>query len=212
MRHIQKGPPPGQLVQWRQEGLVFDFLPDRRLLREKLLAEQHRLCAYTMRRIGSDNSHIEHIVPQSQDPERALDWNNMVACDESSHYGAHYKKDERVFLSGEANFLSPLNPSCESRLQYHRDGQVAGTDDVADKTIRRLNLNHTDLQTDRRVAFETAGLVPKRGSRPGKPLMKTPLEARRFAQKVIDPNQGELPPFCQALFQVAGQRAAQGGV
>ena len=61
----------------------FDLLPKPEI-RDSLLAEQHHICAYCMKRIrnseGNETVHmtIEHRIPLSKDKERALDYNNFL--------------------------------------------------------------------------------------------------------------------------------------
>ena len=61
----------------------FDQLPKPEL-RDALLAEQHYLCAYCMKRIrsggrsGMVHMNIEHWFPLSGDKERALDYKNLL--------------------------------------------------------------------------------------------------------------------------------------
>lgn len=50
---------------------------------DSLIKEQGCLCAYCMRTIpekrGTPAATIEHIIPQSKDPEKALSYQNMLA-------------------------------------------------------------------------------------------------------------------------------------
>lgn len=60
----------------------FDRLP-KPDLRRTLLADQHYLCAYCMKRIQNEERHtsIEHWYPLSRDKERALSYDNfLVVC------------------------------------------------------------------------------------------------------------------------------------
>lgn len=67
---------PGASVSWNE-------VRNQGHIRESLCREQGGLCAYCMRRITADSSHVEHIIPQSickngQD----VAYDNMLAvCD-----------------------------------------------------------------------------------------------------------------------------------
>jgi len=148
-----------------------------------LANEQQGLCAYTMRSLqgpaGLVNAHVEHIVPQSQcesegTPERALDYLNLMACYRAPNhgckcpFGAEKKADTKIII--QENFISPLQPDCESRFSYEFDGKVTAlTDDTAaQETIRILNLNEAEPKSGlpgelarlRRATIESFGLSP----------------------------------------------------
>lgn len=61
--------------------VAFDQI-DKSIIRKQLLTEQKRLCAYCMRRIGKEenDTSIEHWLPISADPTKALDYNNLMLC------------------------------------------------------------------------------------------------------------------------------------
>ena len=73
---------PDASVDWGE-------LKNREPIRESLCREQGNLCAYCMRRISADASHVEHIVPQSMcKPGQDVDYNNMLAvCDGNENAG-----------------------------------------------------------------------------------------------------------------------------
>lgn len=112
----------------------FDLLPKAEI-RETLLAEQHHICAYCMRRIknnedGTEAIHmtVEHRFPLSQDKERALDYNNflgvcmggadvagprnrILCCDAS-------KQDEEQLT------VDPLDRDMMQYIAYKSDGTI----------------------------------------------------------------------------------------
>lgn len=125
--------------------IQFDLLPKAEI-RDALLAEQHYLCAYCMKRIrnnedGAEIVHmtIEHRFPLSQDKERALDYKNflgvckggsdisgprnrILCCDAS-------KSDEACLT------VDPLNKGMMQYIAYNKDGTIyclptAGSDTV----------------------------------------------------------------------------------
>lgn len=112
----------------------FDLLPKSEI-RDALLAEQHHICAYCMKRIqnngdGAEVVHmtIEHWFPLSQDKERALDYKNflgvckggadvtgpknrVLCCDAS-------KEDETSLV------VNPLDENMMRHIAYRSDGTI----------------------------------------------------------------------------------------
>ena len=230
MKHIRKGRTPAALVKFKRDNaqtphvLAYANLPGdaKRALVKKMLREQGRLCAYTMRRIGGNGDgqpadfHVEHIRSQKEHPELRLDYFNIVLCSPGAdkprcEWGAKFKDDASV---NELNFLSPLRADCETRLAFRPDGRVLAadaTDEPAKATIGILNLNHYELVTERARAMRALGLGRDVRRRLG------PTEAGRLYKTLgLANGDGDFEPFCTALRQVAGviarksaQRAAR---
>ena len=91
MKHIQKAGAPRGYSQWcatiaGTNKADYRELPatEKQALLAALITEQGALCAYTMRRIGDDSAHVEHIKPESRcradQLESDLDYGNMIAC------------------------------------------------------------------------------------------------------------------------------------
>jgi uncharacterized protein (TIGR02646 family) len=219
VKFIRKGPRPAAPVEFERinaptpQNLEYDALPGhvKRILCERLLAEQGRICAYTMRRIGEDGSvasdfHLEHIRPQSSNPRLQLDYANLVLCapsgDQPCEWGAIRKKNVDVDVS---NFVSPLRQDCEQRLSYRSNGLVherAESDEAARSTINLLNLNHRELVLQRTAALREFGL----GEGARRPLGAKALE--RLSQRICEPSaSGDFAPFCVAIRQVAANLA-----
>ncbi len=172
----------------------FDKLP-KDVIRQKLLEEQHYLCAYCMKRIENNGSHtvIEHLTPLSRDKEKSLDYQNMAAvckggadvwiaegekrilcCDGSKH-------DEDELL------LSPYNEQMMKEICYYSDGKIyfrgSGnwSEETKDKIEHEINdvlcLNGkqkrdgsirdtaTQLLKGRRDAYEQAECIIRRLSK-----------------------------------------------
>lgn len=185
MKKINKGQQAEALLQWRAanaatpQNLKYNQggFPRERVL-EALLRDQGYLCAYTLKRIEVESSHIEHLKPQSvceaEDAQRQakgrgcmhedVDWHNMVACfpppnAPQPEYGAVVKDQwwDAVL------FVSPLSQSCEQRFRYLRDGGLEAAvegDMAAGETIRRLKLDSPRLAELRRNAILAAGIHP----------------------------------------------------
>lgn len=220
MKHIRKGRKPAALAKFERDNVAtpqvvaYVALPSdvRRALTKRMLKEQGRLCAYTMRRIGeigASDFHVEHIRPQRRQPELQLDYANIVLCSPGEDksrcdWGATYKKDALV---DDSNFLSPLRADCETRLIYRLDGTVreaSENDPAAKSTIGLLNLNHRELVAERVAALRAFGL----GEGAARPL--SGKAAERLSQHICQSNaEGDFEPFCVAIRQAAERLAAK---
>lgn len=148
MRFVKKGAEPAALRAFKAnnkttpEVLVYSSLSAgvRSALYRSMLAEQGKLCAYTMMPIGRHlgnaprDFHIEHVQPRWCHRERELDYNNMVLCAlgdnrAGGEFGARKKDDADV---NDADFVAPLNASCETRL----NSRVEATSIRPMRTIR----------------------------------------------------------------------------
>ena len=172
MKYIQKTGAPHEYMAWcrRVRGTPSeDFRslqnPEKASLHEALLQEQGWLCAYTMRRVGNDSSHIEHIKPESlcrlARAGSDLDYENLVACFPRDGIGGEYRygaqKKGDWWADDGHDFVSPLQQNCETRFRFDIDGNIeaVGNYPAAVKTIRVLALDHPSLTEDRkRVIFE----------------------------------------------------------
>lgn len=159
----------------------FDRLPKSEI-RDALLAEQHHICAYCMKRIrnndgGSEVVHmsIEHWFPLSQDKERALDYKNflgvckggadvdgprnrVLCCDAS-------KEDETSLV------VNPLDKSMMQYIAYKNDG-----------TIYCLPTAGDDAELINRDLNEILRLNGKAGQDTATGLIKGRRDAYRIAQ------------------------------
>lgn len=152
MLYIEKKSPPQAYLRavaaikgspiWRsiQDGETkairdqFDRLPKSEI-RKALLAEQHHICAYCMKRIWNDDEEtqmvhmtIEHWFPLSQDKERALDYRNFLGVCKGG--GDVAGPGRRVLCcdaskGNEADLLvNPLDKSMMQRIAYMKDGTI----------------------------------------------------------------------------------------
>ena len=223
MRFIRKGNEPKTLRDWKSanrglpNALDFNAIPIavKTVLRNKMRRDQGFLCAYTMAPIdGPQGSHIEHIQPQWNRQDRATDYQNMVLCIPENgpcDFGAIAKGDEDV---DEANFVSPLNESCQRRLRYRFSGRVAPSEEddaPAARTIALLALNHPILVNARRDAIRAQGILTSRGPQ-GRPLRGaiSAAKALRLCDEALATDaSGRLPPYCVAISQAAATYARQ---
>lgn len=177
MRFINKNSVLELLYSWRQQNRLlpnncFKHLTQnvRSEIIKTLLKEQCHLCAYTGKRIVYDTDeiscHIEHMIPQSVSiaegrPTETTDYTNMVLCDNSPDYGAKIKADWPNEIQKQL-FLKPTNITCETRIIYKKNGKAEpanNEDEAAKTTIKKLNLNHSQLVDNRRSAYLNLFLV-----------------------------------------------------
>lgn len=158
---------PDTTLSWRN---VTGF--ERNATLRALLEEQGGLCAYCMRRVGPESSHVEHIVPQSVaaggDDPLSLDFGNLLAvCDGFEGSGEGLTCDR---ARGDASLtVNPLRPETLSSIRYRRDG-VIGADDptINDDVVRTLNLNQPLLVRNRREALRALfSMLDKKGKKDG---------------------------------------------
>lgn len=169
MKRIKKTHPPKELLEWLKdnEGLDCSYRalqgkPAYEALKRHLLKEQGYICAYTGIEISEENSHIEHLKPQTVcKQEKVLDkkylddveYHNMVACfpknggDDSLGYGAPVKRS----WWNESEFVSPCQADCERRFIYGWKGEIKHLhgDKAAETTINVLGLGTKRLKDKR---------------------------------------------------------------
>lgn len=149
---------PTEFAQWKagNKGINFNYssLPGeiKKILKQSLLEEQHYLCAYTMLRINGEKSHIEHIEPQSISNHKDLEYTNLLACYPGVdmgmiEYGAKPKDNsaERI--------ISPHDRIVDESFYYSSNGTIVGKNELAERTIFVLNLNHRELKKSREETY-----------------------------------------------------------
>lgn len=168
MRHIAKTTEPEALAahkaaaneDWRP---TYDNL-DKAPVRDALTREQGFLCCYCGARVGvkKDDCHIEHLVPQSVDPARALDYRNILA----SCQGRDIKPPPHPKHCGHkrgTNLLevTPLQTDCATYFVFSSSGELRespepGKSAPAQRTIQALGLGIEKLRAARAAAITEA--------------------------------------------------------
>ena len=147
---------------------MFDSL-DKSFIRASLIAEQHGLCAYCMRRIRNDtNMTIEHWRPIDIDENGALDYDNMLGvCDGGRRAGTMVETPHVLCCDASkgdrAITINPCNLEHMSKIRYSTDGHIYTypRDEILEKDINEvLHLNgekgldtSTRLLRSRREAY-----------------------------------------------------------
>jgi len=211
MKHIIKAGQSQEYTEWRNlmqgnENEDYRMMPSdiRNNLLKLLNAEQGYLCGYTMRKIGQETSHVEHIKPESVCRAELrgsdLDYVNMIACypkkngkNKSEYtYGAIYK--DSWWVNNGDQFISPLNPQCEIRITFNLKGEIIPLNDKGAKTIEVLYLDHKSLTEDRRRSIQEFIYGPKGDD----PLSNS--KALQAIESIVERNHdGAFYVFCIAI-------------
>lgn len=148
---ISKHRPPKELVEEIAElkttpdaSVSWDGITNRQAIREALCHEQGCICAYCMRRIDANASHVEHIIPQSECSHgQDVDYGNMLAvCNGNDGAGNKGSLTCDRARQNSPLTVNPLIPSTLSSIKYNRKGVIYSTDENVQKDLdQTLNLN-----------------------------------------------------------------------
>ena len=156
MKRIEKKAEPKCLAEYKRKyqdksKSAYESLDgsERNKLKECLLKEQFYLCCYCMIGLEPNNSHIEHLKPQSRYPKDSLLYENILAsCNSKENCG-----NKKSGWWEDNSFLSPLEETCENSFQYSFDGRIVPLNQKAKKTVDVLNLNSYRLTRARKAAI-----------------------------------------------------------
>ncbi len=166
MKHIIKCSEPQAFADWKALANE-DWQPSyddlsgysKKAVKDGLMEEQGYLCCYCERRLTPEDSHIEHLRPQSDSTVDPLDFANMLcSCQNQLNKGdprhcGNLKGDwfDTLLL------VSPLDSDCENRFSFTGNGAIKPllpTETAATETIKRLGLNIPKLNALRASAIE----------------------------------------------------------
>ncbi len=128
---------PGSPVDWGE-------IRDQKPIRESLCREQGNLCAYCMRRITADSSHVEHIIPQSRCTRgQDVAYDNMLAVCDGNEKGGNRSALTCDKARGDAPLtVNPLKPETLKSIRYRSNGTIDASDDAIRRDLQEtLNLN-----------------------------------------------------------------------
>ncbi len=160
MKYIQKQQTEPPELTAHKQAVTENWYPTynnlaSRPIREALMHEQGYICCYCESRLDVNDSHIDHLVPQSDPTCDPLDYNNMLCSCLSNikkgdprHCG-NYKGDHILPIT-------PLEPRCERAFNYTVDGVVLPVNNgrSAINTIDILQLDIPKLRAKRHNAIE----------------------------------------------------------
>lgn len=171
MRNIRKTSEPLKLIRYRAspdaewDGIFTEVLES---IREQLLGEQGRLCAYCMQRISPNTMKTEHWMCRARFPEESLNYHNMLGVcfgnegQPRSQQTCDTRKADRDLR------FNPANPDhdVEQHIRYSRNGEIFSDDEEFDDEINTvLNLNQHRLKTNREgVQNAVTSYFRKRGN------------------------------------------------
>jgi uncharacterized protein (TIGR02646 family) len=166
VRHIRKNPEPPTILQKvatptpRNPQPTYKKLRSvkKRELRKILAEEQGFICCYCGQRLLLEDSHIEHIQPQSAAIHLSLSYDNLlVSCQAELQAGdpIHCGKAKNHSFDKEL-LVSPLQTDCGEFFEYSLAGEILPTKNIprnkaAQVTIDRLQLNIPKLQAMRQA-------------------------------------------------------------
>lgn len=167
MKHINKqNQEPTSLSNWKDNDKMYKrrkakwsrfSKKDKDLFKQDLIQEQGYICCYCEQKIELNDSHLEHILPQSLDTYSDLlfdYWNLLASCrlQWTKTTPEHCGKSKDNWYD-EDLFISPLDPNCEDQFIYIEDGTIEGKTTQATKTIEILKLDIDNLEEMRRSAI-----------------------------------------------------------
>jgi uncharacterized protein (TIGR02646 family) len=166
LKHIQKKAEPPTILQKITTPTPQNPQPTYSKLRSKkkqelrkiLSEEQGFICCYCCQRIILEDSHIEHLQPQSTATHLSLSYENLlVSCQAELQAGdpIHCGKAKDNWFDQDL-LVSPLQADCAEFFEYSLAGEILPTKDTnrskaALETIDRLQLNISKLQAMRQA-------------------------------------------------------------
>jgi uncharacterized protein (TIGR02646 family) len=178
MRYIEKTNSPTFFEQEKQnliDDSAWKNLYCKNELRSYLIEEQKQLCAYCERRIDGNNSHIEHIYPQSDNVTLRFEYDNLIASCNGDQCEPSLKDDfqpEDINSCGHKKsnkmdddiFLNPVKQKdIQEYFSYDKETCAICSSEKnlenATYTIKLLGLDNPRLNLERsnaRIALEQA--------------------------------------------------------
>lgn len=174
MRKINKQAAPSDLANYvrRENPQKFDEIHSSRYYPNlydeciaRLRAEQENLSGYTEKPLKS-GVHVDHFRKQAlfNTQEYVFGWDNMVADEHNSGYGADFKdRNRNVTRELYAKLINPVLEDPHRFLTYMDEGYVKPVDGLSDEekekaqvTIDVFNLKHPLLRELRERAIKLA--------------------------------------------------------
>ena len=169
LRYVKGAAPTQVLAGWQATpNASWESLSgaDKEKVREALLRDQGRLCAYCQRRIPTrdDRMKVEHWRAQSGGKDK-LRWSNLLGVclgDEKVETGVPEGEQHCDTARGDAAlFLHPVDgegPNPLDHLTYTAEGKVIPKDTPNQRAVQEdidaLNMNAARLRRERKVVFD----------------------------------------------------------
>ena len=161
MKYIQKQSEPLEFTTWKKRSRTYARFKKtaeiKQPVKAALMKEQGYLCCYCERRLTEDDSHFEHLKPQSDSTVDPLDFSNLLcSCQKELLPGEPRHCGNAKGNCDPSLLISPVDAACEKRFTFTSDGYIqpaSDTDLVAVKTIEQLQLDILKLRAFRRGAI-----------------------------------------------------------
>jgi uncharacterized protein (TIGR02646 family) len=166
MKYIEKSVEPQVFIDWKAQAnddwqpTYSDLRGDiKKAVKEALMAEQGYICCYCEQTLIDNDSHIEHLIPQSDPAVDTLDFDNLLcSCQDQVKKGEprHCGNLKEDWFDPEL-LVSPLSSDCESYFAYTGNGGIkpsVSQDPAAAETIKRLGLDIPKLNDLRAKSIE----------------------------------------------------------
>jgi uncharacterized protein (TIGR02646 family) len=195
MKYIPKLNEPSALISFKEKhklnAVYGDLYPRTKdKIKHDLLYEQGYICCYCMKPIRQNNSHIEHVKPQSLFPLKTLDYYNMlVSCNGYSEKGENCGHNKANWWDAQ-EFVTPLQHDCEQMFIYSIAGQMDSIKKCGKTTIGKLKLNSYLLVRARSTALYMSGFFDDNFEQRKQEIINT--YSRRDKEN-------KLQPFCMAV-------------
>ena len=181
MKYIVKNPEPIAFKNWRENNdykpILYSELPSnpprhpeegicyfsRKELTEALLKEQGFICCYCNKRLKqADKVTLEHLETQTENPDKALIYNNLLAsCDGGfpQKEGEKIIKIKSAFCNNRRGalpiYVHPLQVDCATKFYFNlENGEIKGINEDVTTTINHLNLACAYLNDERKEAIK----------------------------------------------------------
>ena len=160
MKYIEKGREPESFSNWKSLANenwqpTYNELSGqiKKDIKNTLIAEQGGICCYCERKLQYDDSHIEHLNPQSNSQEERLNFDNLLcSCQKKLKKG-----EPRHCGNSKGDDILPITPlqiDCESKFKYNENGTIEPIDEYSKETIKILQLDIDKLNDLRANAIE----------------------------------------------------------
>lgn len=203
MKQVIKASEPAELSRWKAQANS-NWTPTyqnlsgqvKSAVKTALMQEQGYICCYCERSLSEQDSHIEHLKPQSHADVDPLDYSNLLcSCQNQMEKGEpRHCGNLKADWYDEELLVSPLQTACEDRFSFDEWGHIfpAEADQAAQVTIQKLGLDLPKLVSLRAAAVE-----------PFLDEILTPSELRQFASGYLQKDaQQAFNPFWSTIRQL----------
>jgi uncharacterized protein (TIGR02646 family) len=160
VKFIKKESEPQSFTDWKNLANedwqpTYDKLggQEKKEVKNALITEQGSICCYCEKKLEYDDSHIEHLNPQSNSEDERLNFDNLLcSCQQQ------LKKGEPQHCGNSKGDtplpITPLQIDCAKKFTYTEDGHISFIDKDSENTLKILQLNIDKLNNLRASAIE----------------------------------------------------------